>query len=163
MFVEALRFIVVIGFVLGANRLGTAHPHLLGLSAENAILAITALGAGVGYIAGGVVGRGVDRLMKGAEEHVSHRHASEIIAATLGILVGAVASVILAWPMLFFVHPQYIAFAGAAFVTLVVISFTARLAVRKRLELFGVLGVMPSATEGTSGGCLLDSSAAIDG
>lgn len=163
MFVEALRFIVVVGFVLAANRLGVSHPRLLGLSAQNAILTLTLLGAAVGYIAGGVIGRGVDRLMRGAEEKVAHRHASEIVAATLGILIGAVASVLLAWPVLFFVHPQYAAFAIAAFVTLVVMSFTARLAVRKRLELFGVLGVMPSSSQGLAGGCLLDSSAAIDG
>lgn len=163
MLVEALRFIVVIGFVLGADRLGASTPHPLGLTSSNGALVLTTLGAAVGYLIGGVVGRGVDRLLKGAEEHVSHHHASEIVAATLGILVGALASVILAWPLLFFVHPTYAAAAAAAFVTVVVMSFTARLAVRKRIELFGVLGVMPSATEGGSAGCLLDSSAAIDG
>jgi len=163
MFVEALRFIVVIGFVLAGNRLGTSHPGLLGLSAQNSALVVTALGAAIGYIVGGVIGRGVDRLMKGAEEHVSHRHASEIVALTLGLLVGAVASIILTWPLLFFLRPQWIAGAATAFVTLIVMSFTARLAVRKRLELFGVLGVMPTAVGGASSGCLLDSSAAIDG
>ncbi len=163
MFVEALRFIIVIGFVLGANRLGASTPHPLGLSASNGALVLTALGAAVGYLVGGVISRTIDRLMQGAEERISHRHASEIVAATLGILVGALASVILAWPLLFFVHPTYIGLGSAAFVTLVVMSFTARLAVRKRLELFGVLGVVPSSTGGVSTGCLLDSSAAIDG
>jgi len=163
MFVEAVRFIVVIGFVLGGNKLGTSDPHLLGLNPSNGTLVVTLLGAAIGYIVGGVIGRGVDRLMKGAEEHVSHRHASELVASTLGILVGALASVIVAWPLLLFVHPQYVGGAAAVFVTVVVISFTSRLAVRKRVELFGVFGVMTSAAEGGSTGCLLDSSAAIDG
>jgi uncharacterized protein YacL len=162
MLVEALRFIVVIGFVLGANRLGVSS-HPFGLSEANATLALTALGAAVGYLVGGIVGRGVDRLLKGAEERVSHRHASEIVASTLGILVGALASVIIAWPLLLFLHPTYIAAAAAAFVTIVLVSFTSRLAVRKRIELFGVFGVMPSPSGGGSAGCLLDSSAAIDG
>ena len=163
MLVEALRFIVVIGFVLGSNRLGTSLTHPLGLSGSNGPLLLTALGAAVGYIVGGFVGRGVDRLLAGAEERVSHRHASELVASTLGILVGALASVIISWPLLIFMHPTYIAAAVSAFVTVVIVSFTSRLAVRKRIELFGVFGVMPSATGGGSAGCLLDSSAAIDG
>ena len=44
----------------------------------------------------------------------------------------------------------------------VIIAFAIRFAVRKRIEVFGVLGVAPSP-EGLGGGCLLDASAAIDG
>src|SRR5438874_6716637 len=142
MFVEALRFIVVIGVVIGANRLTSSNPTMLGsLSRQNAALIVTVLGAAIGYIAGGVLARSVDRVLKGAEEHVARHHASEIVAATLGILVGCLASAIVAWPILIYVHPEYVAFGSAAFLTLIVLSFTARLAVRKRLELFGVLGV----------------------
>ncbi len=164
MFVEALRFIVTLGVVLGANRLATANQaRFSSLSPQNTVLIFTLLGAAIGYLAGGIIARGVDRLLTGAEERVARHHASEIVAATLGILVGCLASAIVVWPILVYVHPEYAAFAGAAFLAVVILSFTARLAVRKRLELFGVLGVAPIANEGRGGGCLLDSSAAIDG
>jgi uncharacterized protein YacL len=164
MFVEALRFIVVLGVVLGANRFANANPRSFGsFDPQNTVLIFTLLGAAGGYILGGVIARTVDRLLKGAEERVARHHASEIVAATLGILVGALASAIVVWPILAFVHPEYVAFAMAAFLGLIVLSFTARLAVRKRLELFGVLGVAPITDAGRGGGCLLDSSAAIDG
>ncbi len=163
MLIEALRLIVVVAVVLAANRLASANPSIGGdASPETVVLIVTALGAGVGYLLGGIVARAVDRLMRKGEEHVSHHHASEIVAATVGLLVGGIASAFIIWPVLVFVHPTYVALAISAFVAIVLLTFTSRLAVRKRLELFGVLGVTPGS-EGASGGCLLDTSAAIDG
>jgi uncharacterized protein YacL len=163
MLVEALRLIVVLVAVLAANRLGTARPHMLGdMNPDSTILLVTILGAFLAYIVGGVIARGVERLMKGTEEQVSKRHASEIIASTIGFLIGAVITSLLSWPILLFVEPMYIAVAICAFTGVVIVAFTSRLSVRKRLELFGVLGVAPTP-QGLTGGCLLDSSAAIDG
>lgn len=160
--VELLRLIVVLGSVVGANRLAAAHPQLLGSSRPEAVIFYaTALGAGIGYLAGGIIARGVDRLMKGAEERLSRRHASEVLAATFGALVGCVAAVAIALPVVFFT-PKVVAAPVSFFVGCVVVAFAVRFAVRKRLEVFGVLGVAPSS-EGLKGGCLLDASAAIDG
>ena len=163
MLVEALRLIVVLAAVLAANRLALARPGLLGdIDQRTNVLLVTILGAGIAYVLGGAVARGVERLLHGTEEHVSRRHASELIAATLGVLIGGVFSSLIAWPILAFVDPAYVGGAIAAFVAIIVITFTTRLAVRKRLELFGVLGVVPMS-QAVTGGCLLDSSAAIDG
>jgi uncharacterized protein YacL len=163
MLVEALRLIVVLAAVLAANRLAVSNPNMLGdLDSRTTVLVVTILGAGIAYVAGGAVARGIERLLHGTEEHVSRRHASELIASTVGVLIGAVFSSLIAWPILVFVRPVYVGGAVAAFVAIIVITFTTRLAVRKRLELFGVLGVAPLA-QTTTGGCLLDSSAAIDG
>jgi uncharacterized protein YacL len=164
MLVEAIRLIVVMAAVLSANRLATANPGLLGrsMTPQTTVLLVTALGAGVAYILGGVLARAVERLLKGAEEHVSRRHASEIVAITVGLLIGCFVAGFTAWPLLVFVKPSYVGASLAAFMSLVAITFTTRLAVRKRVELFGVLGVTPMP-RGIAGGCLLDSSAAIDG
>lgn len=162
MLIEALRLIVVLVSVVAANRVATARPDLLnGARPETAVFLLSALGAGLGYIVGGVIARTVDRLMRGAEERVARRHASEIIAATLGVLVGGVAAMLVAWPLVVLAPPSAGA-PSAAFAAVVIISFSVRLAVRKRTELFGVLGVTTSP-EGLGGGCLLDASAAIDG
>ena len=163
MLVEALRLIVVLAAVLGGNRITDARPvHLGGLSASSSSLIVTILAAAAAYIVGGVLARTVESLLTGAEERVSHRHASEIVAATLGWLVGALIATLIGLPLVLFVEPMYMGVAFAAFVALVVITFTTRLAVRKRVELFGVFGVMPQQ-QVLTGGCLLDSSAAIDG
>jgi uncharacterized protein YacL len=163
MLVETIRLIFVMAAVLSADRLASANPTLLGsLSPQTTVLVVTALGAGVAYIGGGVFARGVERILKGAEDRVARRHASEIVAITVGLLVGAFVAFLCSWPLLVFVQPVYVGAALAAFVSIVVITFTSRLAVRKRTELFGVLGVTPQP-QGLAGGCLLDSSAAIDG
>ncbi len=163
MLVEALRLIVTLVGLFAAYRLAVSRPSMLGdISHDTTILLVTGLGAGIFYLVGGFVARGVDRLLRGTEEHVARRHASEIIASTLGVLIGAAVTSLVSWPILVFVEPLYVAIAIVAFVGVIMISFTSRLAVRKRLELFGVLGVAPTP-QGLTGGCLLDSSAAIDG
>ena len=162
MVIELLRLIVVLGSVVGANRLAATHPNLFGSShPETVVFYATALGAGIGYLAGGIIARTVERLMRGAEERLSRRHVSEILAATVGALVGGLAAALIAWPLFVFA-PVDVAAPIAAFIACVVVAFAIRFAVRKRLEVFGVLGVAPSP-EGLSGGCLLDASAAIDG
>jgi uncharacterized protein YacL len=164
MLVEALRLIVVVAAVFGASRITAANPRVLGdVGPEQTVLLASLLAAGIAYIVGGVVARTIDRALRGAEEKVARRHAADIVAATLGLLIGAFASILFAWPLLVFVEPFYLGAGVAAFVSLVLISFTTRLAVRKRLELFGVLGVSATAPGEATGGCLLDSSAAIDG
>jgi uncharacterized protein YacL len=160
MLVEALRLIFVIAVVLATNRLAASRA-LFGRS-DFTVLLVTGLGAALGYLIGGFAARGIERAMRGAEEHVAQHHASEIVAATLGLLVGGVFAALIVLPILVFVEPPYVAYAVAGFVAIVAVTFALRLAVRKRHELFGVFGVMPSA-EGLTGGCLLDSSAAIDG
>lgn len=163
MLVETLRLIFVMAAVLSAVRLTDASPRILGsLSLETTVVVVTVLGAGLAYIVGGVLARGIDRLLKGAEERASTRHASEIIALTGGALVGAFVAAFCTWPLLVFVRPVYAGAGVAACLAVVIVTFTTRLSVRKRVELFGVLGVTPMP-RGISGGCLLDSSAAIDG
>src|SRR5688572_560896 len=123
MVVEALRLIVVLVAVVGANRLATSNPHILGsqIRRETAVLVITILGAGVAYIAGGVIARAIDRLLHRTEERVSKRHASEIIASTLGLLIGALVTVVLSLPVVFFAS-GYVALGGVAAIALVVMS-----------------------------------------
>lgn len=166
MLVEALRLIIVLTAVLAANRIAVSWGGTLGtLTVDGTVLVITLLGAGIAYLLGGIVARSIERLLRGTEEVVARRHASELIAQTMGVLIGALAVSLFAWPILVFVHPTYIAGGVIAFLAVVVISFTSRLSVRKRLELFGVFGVAPTPSGMTpgAGGCLLDSSAAIDG
>lgn len=162
MLIEALRLVVVLAAVVGANRLASARPGLIpGAERETAVFVVTVLAAAFGYLAGGVVARSVDRFMIGAEDKLARRHASEVLAATVGALIGLVMTMLVAWPLIV-LAPFSVALPAAAFAGVVIVAFAVRFAVRKRLELFGVLGVATSP-EGLTGGCLLDASAAIDG
>ena len=166
MLVEAIRLIVVMAAVLSANRLATADPSLLGVHepADHRPAGHRVGGRRSPTSLGGVLARGVERLLTGAEERVSppsrlgdrraHRRAADRRASSQASS---------SWPLLVFVasgvrrrrrSPRSRRSSS--------ITFTTRLAVRKRVELFGVLGVTPMP-RGISGGCLLDSSAAIDG
>lgn len=161
MLIEAIRLVVTLGVLAGAYRYADANPTLFGPS-DRSLLVTIVLGAAIGYLVGGVVARGVDRAMRGAEMRLSRRHASEVLAATIGLLIGLVLGALVSWPILFTVQETAVSYTASAFLVLVIATFTTRYAVRKRLELFGVMGVSPGS-QAAGGGCLLDTSAAIDG
>lgn len=164
MLVEAVRLIIVIAaiaasFPLGRERADDLFPFV---SPETATFLLIALAAGVGYTAGGAFARVLDRVMQSMEGRLAQRHASEVLAGTLGLLVGLLLGALVSWPLLVLIGPPQLSYPAAALVIVVFATFAARFAVRKRLEMFGVLGVQPSP-QGPGGGCLLDASAAIDG
>ncbi len=165
MLVEAIRLIIVLASVAAAFRVGQSRPELFPFtfaSPETLAFVVAVLGAGVGYILGGVLARTVDSLLSQAETRLARRHASEILAGTLGLLIGMVFGALVAWPVLVVVDNRLLSYPLGAFILVVFAGFAARFAQRKRLEMFGVLGVSP-APVGSDGGCLLDASAAIDG
>lgn len=164
MLVESIRLIVVLAFTaaaLQAGRRGFVPGPFR--DPETGVFLFTALGSGIGYITGGVLARTVDTGLRSAEHRLAQRHASEVLAATIGLLVGLLLGALVAWPLLVFVDIPYVSAPAAAFVIVVLVAFSVRFTVRKRMEMFGVLGVAPSVGEGQGGGCLLDASAAIDG
>ncbi len=164
MLVEAIRLIVVLSFTAGALQFARTRVDILPVdfsTPETAVFLITALGAGLGYIVGGVLARFVDTVMNRAETRLARRHASEVLAGVLGLLVGLVLGALFSWPLLLVLEP-YLSYPMAAFMVVVLVAFSTRFAIRKRLEMFGVLGVAPSP-QGPTTGCLLDASAAIDG
>lgn len=161
MLVEAIRLIIVLVTTAGAYTLDRSRTMpLFGSDPQASTFWVTAIGAGIGYIAGGLTARTVDRILQGAERKLAERHASEILASLLGLLVGLALGSLLAWPFLVFVSNFLIGAGAAALIIVICTAFGVRVATRKRLELFGVLGIAPVVA---SGGCLLDSSAVIDG
>lgn len=166
MLIEFIRLIVVLAFTALAYRLGReglaeSLPIEVG-SRETGAFLVTALGAGIGYIAGGVVARSLDAALKTAESHLAQRHASEVLAATIGLLVGLALAALVVWPLLVVIPNTELSYPLASIVIVLLAGFGYRFALRKRLEVFGVLGVSPLVGPDT-GGCLLDASAAIDG
>lgn len=167
MLVEAIRLIIVLATMAGAYGFANGRPGVLaplGVGLDGEVLLVTVFGAAVGYLLGGIFARWVDRLLHAAETTLARRHVSEVLASVLGLLVGLVLGAMVAWPILIVVGSPLISYPIAALILVVLGAFGSRFAARKRLELFGVLGVAPQAQGGgEEGGCLLDASAAIDG
>lgn len=125
------------------------------------------LGAGIGYVVGGVVGRRFDRVVGGADSLLPSRSAVEILLGGFGLLMGVIIGAVLAVPLVVLLPPAL----GWPLAALVVV-FTSALGWRvvggRSSELVAWAGLAPRhrgspASEGTSELHLVDSSAAIDG
>ncbi|CAN5509599.1 PIN/TRAM domain-containing protein [soil metagenome] len=160
-FVELIRLSIVILATGGALEAATNYEI------DGTVrLAVTALGAGVGYVAGGVLGRFVQGRISRAETRLQRVSASEIVAGAAGALTGLLLSATLSWPVLLFGGKVYtLPIAAMAMLT----SAWAGLRIgRSRagdlLRFLGAGGRLPSGSKATGAGYkLIDSSALIDG
>ena len=75
--------------------------------AETTRLVCSVLGALVGYVAGGVLGRAIVRQVDTASAHLERVPAAQLIAATLGASVGALAGVALLLPVVLLPLQRY--------------------------------------------------------
>ena len=164
---EAFRLAIVLaltalGFTLGdeiASGIGATDPEAVRLVAS-------VLGALVGYLVGGVVGRLGVRRVDLAQQRLDAVEAPVLVAATLGGGIAAMFSVILFSPLLLL--PARTVTLPLAFGLLLLLVFAGvRIGATRGGELARYLGVRgrvevrtPSRGAGTR---LLDSSALIDG
>jgi uncharacterized protein YacL len=160
-FVELIRLAIVILATGGALESATqadVDPTVR--------LAVTALGAGVGYVLGGVVGRFVQSRISRAERRLQRVSASEIVAGGAGALLGLAIGASVAWPVLLFGAKIYTVPLGA-----MVVLTTAWAGLRigrsraaDLLRFLGAGGRMPSGSRATGAAYkLVDTSALIDG
>jgi uncharacterized protein YacL len=157
-FVELVRLAVVVLATGGAFGLG---PRMGGSS-----LLVTLLGAGVGYVAGGIAGRFVLGRIDAAERRLRSVSSHELLAAVLGAILGLVTAAALTWPLLLF-GPKLFTVAAAVLVALVLAAFGIRVGVARGGDLMRSLGATGRLdVTSPSGGArtkLVDTSALIDG
>ena len=154
--VEGVRLIILALFT-GA---GWVIAESVGLQQTNRSIAI-ALGALVGYVAGGVFGRKTVSAMSVVERRFQKASAAEILAGTIGVILGLVIAFLLTLPVLRL--PPLAAYPTTAFVYLVLILVGYRVGTTKRDDFFGLLGMKPRAAAAHSEMTVLDTSALIDG
>ncbi len=129
-------------------------------------LALTALGAGGGYVLGGVLGRFTQNRISSTERRMQRLSASEIIAGSAGGLMGVLVGASVSWPVLLF--------GGKLFtvpIAAIVISTTAWTGIRvgrsraaEMLAYLGTGGRLPSGSRASGSAYkLVDTSALIDG
>lgn len=160
-FVELIRLAIVI---LGTGvALEAATRYALDGGPR---IAVTALGAGGGYVLGGVIGRFIQGRITTAERRMQRLSASELLAGAAGALVGLMLGAAVSWPVLLFPGKAYTVPTAAA--VLITAAWTGLRIGRSRavdlMRFLGAGGRMPSGSRATGAGYkLVDSSALIDG
>ena len=172
MVVEAVRLLITlavtaVGFQTG-DSLSDRFPDVLGTS-DTASVVGAVLGAGVGYVGGGIFGRGFrSRLETAPERLVARVSGPSLFAGAFGVVTGLLIGIVLSIPIVLFV-PVAIGWPLAALVVLILILVAVRIFMARAEDLLAVAGLRSrgplrslSLAEGGRAH-LIDSSAAIDG
>lgn len=156
--VEGVRLIFIAllgaaGFQLGASYAGE--------SASRALMVIF-LGAGIGFVIGGVVGRLTLRAVTGMERELRRKPAPQLAGGVVGLVIGLAIAALLMIPLLFV--PAASAWPAIVFIYLVLGSLGFRLGEAKYEDMFALVGMKPRASVAARGDLhVLDTSALIDG
>lgn len=161
MFVELIRLAVVVLATAASfetmNRIDTDG---------SALLVATAVGAGVGYVVGGILGRFAQGRIIQAERRLQAVSASEIIAGGAGMMSGLLLAAAVTWPVLLFDAKLFT--VPIAAVVLTVAAWLGLRIGRSRagdmLRFVGAGGRLPARGSRAMGATykLVDSSALID-
>lgn len=166
--VELLRLFVVVFFAgVGyyvADVLGEGREPVLG--AFNVLAVGIILGSALGYVLGGVMGRGTVTAVRAAEAGLRETPAEQIVAGVVGAVIGVLVATGVTWPV-FLINRPLLTMPFFAFVLVTLGLLGYRLGTSKRdsvLSLFGSkvgLGERPVAAVALPR--VLDTSVAIDG
>jgi uncharacterized protein YacL len=166
--VELLRLCVVVFFAgLGyqvASSLADSDKGILG--PFNALWVGIIVGSALGYVLGGVLGRTTVDVMSRTEASLRSTPADEIVAGTIGAVIGVLAAAGVTWPLFLIAEPGLtVPIFGFVVVTLGLLGF--RVGASKRdsvLGMFGArVGVSPPQVSPSALPRIVDTSVAIDG
>ena len=168
MFVVAVRLVfAVLGAVAAYQfttlRRGQIVPSIPESYNIVAVIVLVLVGALVGFIAGGFLGRGALRLLHHFEQSLAKVPGSQIVVGTAGLIVG------LGIAALFSLALRDLPYVGSYLLVplfLIVGYITAYLAARKHVDILRLVGINPPphGSDGSSSSRkVLDSSAIIDG
>jgi uncharacterized protein YacL len=124
------------------------------------------VGSGIGYVLGGVLGRTTITAVDRTERALADVSAEQLVAGSIGGVIGVVFGGGLAWPV-FLIGEPFLAFPLFAFVVLVLGLIGFRLGQSKRDGVLGMFGeragLKPRATPTAALPRIIDTSVAIDG
>ncbi len=166
MLVEAVRLLITLATTAIGFSIGSSWNELFPSSsfdADAAMIWLVMLGAGVGYVFGGVVGRGVARAMEDAPLWFKDASGAQLFAGGFGVVVGIVLGVVLAAPLVALL-PPLVGWPLGTLTVLVVAALASRV-FASRADDFSMATRTGHSRRGAQiGGAafLVDSSAAID-
>lgn len=170
--VELVRLVIVLALTAVGYSFGRGVLDQFGLtpgSPQSARLVASVLGAGIGYVAGGIVGRMLLAAVGEVERQVERVSGGELVTGAIGLIGGSVTGALVAWPIFALVPLDLISLpvGSLIFITCAYLGF--RVADRKRFDLLGLMGLSQSRTFAGgrdpfhTGPRVLDTSAIIDG
>jgi uncharacterized protein YacL len=166
--VELLRLCVVVFFAGVGYYLAEVIDHdgepVLGAFSVVAMGII--LGSGLGYVLGGLVGRGTVGVVRAAEAGLRDTPAEQIVAGVVGAVIGVIVAAGVTWPV-FLLNRPLLTFPLFAFAVVASGLLGYRLGTSKResvLEMFGArVGMAGGRIPAVALPRVLDTSVAIDG
>jgi uncharacterized protein YacL len=169
--VELIRLVIVLSLTAVGYTTGRGLLAAFGMNSSPGTLRLVAsiLGAGIGYVAGGFGGRIILAGVGLVEKKVDRVSGGELVTGAIGLLVGSVAGVLVAWPTLWLVPIDLIALPVAALAFITCGYLGLRIAARKSFDLLGLMGLSQSRNfvdekqSLSAGPRVLDTSAIIDG
>jgi uncharacterized protein YacL len=165
--VELLRLLVVVFFAgvgYEVARQIVDNDNVLG--PFNGVAIGVIVGSGIGYVLGGVLGRTTITAVDRTERALAHVSAEQLVAGSIGGVIGVVVGGALAWPV-FLIGVPVLAFPLFAFVVVVLGLIGFRLGQSKRDGVLGMFGeragLKPRETPTAALPRIIDTSVAIDG
>jgi uncharacterized protein YacL len=169
MIIEAVRLVVTLATTAAGFLVGRALPDWYpdaAIDPDAAIVTGAVLGAGIGYVAGGLLGRGIRRGLDRAPDLVARSSGPELFAGTFGMLAGLLLGAVVGLPAIVFL-PPVLGWPLAALLVLVLAAFGARVFSARSDDLLAAAGLRPRRVRPgvPLGGpaFVIDTSAAIDG
>jgi uncharacterized protein YacL len=153
-----VRLIFVALLATGGARIGEAT----GTTSSSRALLFVFLGAGVGYLVGGIFGRLTLRAVHGLETELGRKPPAVLAGGVVGLVVGLLVAALMMVPLLFL--PASASWPAIVFMYLTIGTVGYRLGQAKYEDVFGLVGIKPRAAGVTRGDLhVLDTSALIDG
>jgi uncharacterized protein YacL len=168
MFVAAVRLVfaglgAVAAYQFSTLRHGAIVPGIPERYNIVTVIILVLVGALVGYVVGGFLGRGAQRLLVHFEQSLAKVPGSQVVVGTAGLVVG------LGIAALFSLALKDVPYLGSYLLVplFVIVGYiTAHLAARKHVEILRLVGINPPPHAGDNSSVprkVLDSSAIIDG
>jgi uncharacterized protein YacL len=166
MLIEAVRLVVTLAFTAAGFVLGRAAPGWAetATSPEASSIVGAVLGAGFGYVGGGLFGRLIRRGVERSPAVAERATGPELFAGAFGLIAGLLVGSVAAVPAIFLM-PEVLGWATGALLVIVLAAVGARIFSVRSEDLFSAVG-MGRRTQPPAEGVrcyVIDTSAAIDG
>ncbi len=167
--VEAVRLLVTLATTAAGFLTARQIVSRSAVDADLAVITGAVIGAGVGYVGGGILGRILRRLLEESPRLVARASGPELFAGAFGVGLGVFCGAVVALPGVVLL-PDAVGWPLAALVVLVLATFGGRVFAQRSHDLLAAVGLRPREPVWAQGGgaalasaFLVDSSAAIDG
>jgi uncharacterized protein YacL len=168
MLIELIRLVVTLALTAAGFLVGREVPGWFSSQAvdpDAAIVVGTVIGAGIGYVLGGLIGRAVRKGLDRAPQLVSRASGPQLFAGAFGMVAGLLVGVVAGLPLVL-LAPAVLGWPIAAFMVILLAAFGGRVFAARAHDLLAAAGLRSRTATGRGpggGGFVIDTAAAIDG